>query len=289
MPAGEASYAGFHCAVLSNPAGHTLYVTVDRGPRVIGYEVASGVNAFVALDGLGLDSPGGRFEFMGGHRLWLAPETPGVTHLPDEEACTVELSGNNLHVTAPDNGSGYTRSIRVESFSDGFIVDHTVTGTQATSARPVASWAITQLPLGGSAIVPFGPGPDPGDFQASHSLVLWPYTKLDDPRISVEDGYVLIEAVAGNPCKIGVRPDAGSMGYFRDGLLFSKRTDPAPDPIPDLGASAQVYSGPDFVELETVSTLRELSPGQTTGHREVWRVRESITMQTAIGEVLEPA
>jgi len=45
---------------------------------------------------------------------------------------------------------------------------------------------------------------------------------------------------------------------------------------PDHGCNFELYSDPDFLELETLGPLIELSPGQTVTHEEewsLWRVR----------------
>ena len=69
-------------------------------------------------------------------------------------------------------------SVSATAGGDAVVVEHVLT----RRGRPVdvAPWAITQLPLGGTAIVPVD-GPDGGP-QANRSLVLWPYTDLGDDR-----------------------------------------------------------------------------------------------------------
>jgi hypothetical protein len=46
---------------------------------------------------------------------------------------------------------------------------------------------------------------------------------------------------------------------------------------PDHGCNFELYSDPEFLELETLGPLIELSPGQTVTHEEewsLWRVGE---------------
>ena len=40
----------------------------------------------------------------------------------------------------------------------------------------------------------------------------------------------------------------------------------------DMGASGQVYSHPDFTELETLGPLTDLAPGEAAVHHEDWEV-----------------
>ena len=56
----------------------------------------------------------------------------------------------------------------------------------------------------------------------------------------------------------------------------------------DRGASAQVYRNDRFIELETLSPLTVLAPGERIEHREVWRLhRASVDSIGDLTEALE--
>lgn len=277
----EVTFQGHRCVQITGSHDSEILVIVDQGPRIISFTGTAGVNHLAVLPGSGFETPVGRFLFHGGHRLWVAPEVPETTHLPDDSPCRIDEIGDTLHITAPNNGSGLERSITISSTSKGFAVDHLLTNVGEHSLE-VASWAITQLPLGGMAIVPLPDGGGNG-FQANHVVVLWPYTRLSDPRLTFGDHHVFIEGVArDDPCKIGVGPGATSQGYFRKGHLFVKRTTAPEPPVPDLGASVQVYTAASFLELESLGSLTSLEPGQSTGHRETWESHECESFEAAI-------
>ncbi len=63
------------------------------------------------------------------------------------------------------------------------------------------------------------------------------------------------------------------MAHWRDGLLFVKRAahDETRQYV-DMDASGQVYSHPDFTELETLGPLTDLAPGEAAVHHEDWEV-----------------
>jgi len=265
------AFEGHDCVLLQG-AGSSVVVTTSVGPRVLGLVGDEG-NLMAVLPDLGLDRPdGGRFAFIGGHRLWAAPEVPGVTYQPDDRPCAaVELDGG-ARVDAPTDAAGLAKAISIGPAADGWTVDHEI---RNESDRPVtvAAWAITQLRPGGTATLPLpsrGPGP-----QADRALVLWPYTDPTDPRIAVARDAVTVRSEPGGPAlKIGVAPGDGALSYRIDGQLFEKRIDIDPEAAhADLGAALQVYVCDDFCELETLGPLRTLEPGETVTHRERWTLR----------------
>ena len=127
----------------------------------------------------------------------------------------------------------------------------------------LAPWAITQLPLGGVAILPQPTEPiDSDGVMPNRHLVLWPYTRWHDPRLRLGDEHVLIEArPESSVFKIGYMNHHGWVGYLRAGVLFVKRFEPQPRAWhADLGCNAEVYCSDRFIELETLGPLCRLEP-----------------------------
>lgn len=238
---------------------YQLEVAVDFGPRIVGLRRDGAQVLAVLGDDVALATPGRRaYLFRGGHRLWASPEIPEVTYAPDDHRCAIAAGGETLVVSAPPDDAGIAKRIEVSLDGTELVVEHTITGPPGTSA---AAWGITQLPLGGTAMLSIAGGataPRP-----DRSLVLWPYTSMSDPRLSFEEGVVSIEAGEGDQIKVGFGPGPRKMGYWRDGDLFTKVVPAAPD-VPDRGAVAQVYVGQGFCELEGVGMLTELGGGPAT-------------------------
>lgn len=230
----------------------------------------------------------GDYLFHGGHRLWVAPEMPGVTHVPDDNICHVRSTGRSLDVTAAPDRAGFAKTIEIRADNDRLIVEHHLTwhGEVPLAASP---WAITQLPPGGTAILPL-PRVRRTDnaFQADRTIVLWPYTRLDDSRITWKDQAVLMEASPGRQSKLGSGPEARKLGYVRDGFLFSKWFHASPGAnYADLGATCQVFLHDHFCELETLGPMRTLEPEASISHVEVWKVSECATIDEALEILLE--
>ena len=82
----------------------------------------------------------------------------------------------------------------------------------------LAPWSITQLPLGGEALLPLRWAIAGHETRPNRAFVLWPYSSLDDPRLHIRDGLVTVDAVAGNDLKVGCLDDSGWVAYVRDGV-----------------------------------------------------------------------
>jgi hypothetical protein len=251
---------------------YLLQVATDFGPRIVGFRRDGGPDLMAVLGpGVVIDRPdSGIYRFRGGHRLWAAPEVPSITYAPDDEPCEISTGSENASVVGPPDRAGLVKRIDLSHSDDGPLVDHVLTNAGSEPIQ-VAPWAITQLRLGGTAIIPIDGKADPDRLQAHASLALWPYTDLGDPRVTWHEGALMVRAQAGPAFKIGTGPDPGRLGYLLDGHLFTKTVEPAREGgYPDRGAVGQFYLGDAFCELETVGPLVNLQPEEETSHREVW-------------------
>lgn len=265
-----------------------LATTTRFGPRVTGLWSGDSPNLFAVLGPeVRIENPEvGDYVFRGGHRLWVAPEIPEVTHVPDDFECAVRWTEDELGVVGGADQAGFAKSIELIPDDKRLVVNHRVLwdGDGPIEAAP---WAITQLPVGGTAILPLGSTGKGVGPQADRSLVLWPYTRLDDPRIAWRDRAVILETAPGPPMKVGAGPEARRLGYLQDGLLFSKWFDAFPGTShSDRGATAQIFLNEDFCELETLGPIKTLEPGSSATHREHWEVRECASLEVALEALL---
>ena len=262
---------------------YRIKTTGSYGPRIVGTrregspEMLARLSDDVAID---LDE-GGAYRFHGGHRLWAAPETPAITYAPDDHRCEMTESGEGLTITAPPDRAGLAKELRITADEDALVIDHTITNAGSFDIA-LAPWGITQFPLGGTALVPFGGAGSSTDPQADHNMALWPYTDLSDDRLTWTKTAVLVEASPGEKLKIGSGPDPGHLGYFYDGYLFTKKVTPAGEAdYPDFGAVGQVFVNEDFCELESVGPIETLSRGSSASLQETWMISECSDIETA--------
>jgi hypothetical protein len=267
-------------------AGLELSVATAVGPRVLGIRPSGGDELFASLPGLRIDDAGvPPFSFRGGHRLWVAPEEPAVTYAADDRPVTVDDSGDGIVVTGPVDTAGWQKTVTLEPAGAGRLdVGHRLVNHGLP--RHAAAWAITQLRPGGRALLPLGTA-RPDAYQADRSIVLWPYTRWDDPGITIGEHLIEIDGTRRDPAKIGTALGRSWMAYRLGSELFVKR------PIPgvgvayaDLGATAQVFVNRHFVELETLGPLTRVGEGEAIEHREEWEVRDvdpAAPVETLVG------
>jgi hypothetical protein len=251
------------------------------GPRIVGFGLAGGGNVLGETPQASWDVGHGLYDLLGGHRFWFAPETPdcsvpdstGVTLAPVPGATgpAVRLTGT---VEAP-TGLRKTFEVRLDHESAAVSVRHIVTN-EGPAARELSPWPITQLPLGGVATVGLAAPPTEHRANPNQLLVLWPYASWTDSRLALGERSLTVTATPGAPFKIGCGNTLGEVSYLREGMLFTKRFDPAVGaPHADLGSNLEVYCDDRTIELESLGPLVRLAPGESVTHDERWELRRA--------------
>ena len=267
---------------------YRIRVATGFGPRVLGLNHGDGPEMFASLGPeVVIDRPdSGVYRFRGGHRLWASPEVPAITYAPDDEPCSVTKEAGGVSIVGPVDRAGLVKRMTLSRGPEGIVVEHDLSNAGATPLE-VAPWAISQLRLGGVAIVPVSGESDEHRLSASSTLVLWPYTDLADPRVTWDRGGLLVRAEAGPPFKVGTGPAPGRLGYLLDGHLFTKQVSSAGQGhYPDRGAVGQFYLGDAFCELESVGPLTTLKQDEKVTHREVWEIEESGSVASAVTKLI---
>jgi hypothetical protein len=69
----------------------------------------------------------------------------------------------------------------------------------------------------------------------------------------------------------GVYNPAGWGAYFLNGTLFLKGAPVTHGAVyPDFGCNFEVFTNPDFLELESLGPMVGLGPGESMSHTERW-------------------
>lgn len=259
---------------------YRIEVATEFGPRITSLRRDDGPEMLARLGPeAAITHEGGTYRFRGGHRLWAAPEVAAVTYASEDHECDVMEKADSIVVTAPPDTAGLVKEVSISADSESLVVDHRLTGPGFTGA--VAPWALTQLPLGGTAILPVIGGDTAPE--ANRYVVMWPYSSVEDRRVTLCDDVLEIGAREGPPLKFGSGPTPGRLGYFVDGMLFMKEIESAEGrEVPDFGAVAQVYVGSGFCELESVGGLTDVSDGAAGTLRERWTVIDCGDLEAAV-------
>jgi hypothetical protein len=267
----------FHGDAASRLANDHLSIDflTAAGPRLVRV-VLAGIdeNQLAEVPDMTRDTPFGRYRFLGGHRLWHAPEAFPRSYLPDNDGLAVsELPDGGVRLTgAPEPASALRKSmeLRLAPGRAAASVRHVIENRGEWPAE-LAPWALTMLPSGGTAILPQA-APESSPYAPNRHLQLWPYTDWNDSRLRFDNRYILIMATSkAEPVKIGAFNHAGWAGYLRNGILFRKRWTPERGrPHADGGCNVECYSGDRFIELETLGPLVQIEPGGRVTHDEEW-------------------
>ncbi len=251
-------------------------IVTDIGPRIMDFHATGGSNLLYVRDAEAGGADESQWVQRGGWRLWIAPERSETTYAPDNAACETQIvNETTLRVIGPPQPTAGIQKIVDVTLRPGEprlqvvghiknISDHDLT---------YAAWSLPVLRPGGRAFVPFDVGSLTA-FDAIRRLSLWSYTKIDDPRYHFGDRLIRIDQSKVQPAppgqsgrrddesKIGVDSAQGWAAYLLDGTLFLKRFPHDPrGQYPDGGATIEVYSSHEFLELEDLGPLTTIKPG----------------------------
>ncbi|KAM9952663.1 hypothetical protein ACTFIR_007717 [Dictyostelium discoideum] len=276
-----------------------LIITQDIGPRVLSLSYNDNQSIFgmkshnlstlstpSTIGGEGNHSSlNDQWNLFGGHRLWHAPECAGRTYHPDNQPIQIEIvnDGTMVIMRQPiEHLTGVKKTITLEIKEGGgggvgggvgvgvggrlsyIQVNHYL---ENKGIWPIQSapWAISVMTKDTKAIIPLSNDSANGLLPKT-SISLWNYTKLQDPRITLGNKYIMVqqkdkslENIGSN--KIGSRVNSGWSASITNSTLFVKIIDTdTKDLQVDLGANVEVYTDNDILELETVGKLLTLEP-----------------------------
>ena len=256
----------------------TAVLAEKAGPRILGYARSGGPQLLAALPEAAIElADGNRFRFLGGHRLWRAPEVPEVTYQPDDHGTVITESAGSVELTGAPDGDGVVKSITLTQIDAVTVVDH-VLRNEGWSPVQCAPWAITQFAPGGVGVIPVATDlADPHGALPNRTIVFWPYTDPASPELELRTGEIRMHgSTRPTRTKVGTPNRRGWLAYHLDGEVFVKWAAPHRDGADylDFEASAQCYRDERFVELETLGPLIDLHPGKEVRHREVWTLHD---------------
>jgi hypothetical protein len=253
----------------------------QAGPRLVRLVMAgSEANLLGELPQAGWETPFGAYHLYGGHRLWHAPEDFPRSSIPDNGGLQAEVLPGGVRLLGElESPTGLRKRMDIALLEDRPAVQivHTIRNEGQWPVE-LALWAITILPGGGIAVVEQRRQASGESLQGDHSpdrqIALWPDTSWEDPRFHFLDEALVVESTPGmSPCKLGTYTQAGWLAYQCQGMVFVKRCSPLETArYPDRGCNAEIFCGPDYIELETLSPLLTLQPGQSASHTETWEV-----------------
>ncbi len=240
------------------------------GPRIIGlYSKHAEIDLLAPSPDMHWSTPHGEYYLYGGHRIWKAPED-SFFNCPEDNV-TVYQEHDRVALRNKVDASGLQKEISFCLDGNRVLLTHQLIW-HGQEPIELAPWTITQVPLGGVAILPQS---DRSEGSApSRSLALFPYASISDPRLELHDDAILVHGCAdANAFKIGNYNPFGWIAYLLEKALFIKRF-PVHDfrVLPDMGSNVEVYVRDRYLELETLGRLAWLKPGESVTFEETWDV-----------------
>ncbi|MBE5039428.1 hypothetical protein [Ructibacterium gallinarum] len=304
----EVTYQNFgRCVSMSN-GKIELLATLDFGPRIIRFSKIGGENVMLEdierkvnqdqntslfAEKFGEDL--GVWKIYGGHRLWTSPEALPRSYYPDSQPVSYTAEGCRLVLTPPpQRWTQQQHQIEVVMSENGFKVDlyHTVTNIGAWP-QEFAPWCLSVLAPGGIEVIPMPNRPT--GLLHNRKITLWDYAKMNDPRVTWGDKYILLrqDPQNDNAFKFGIDSQHGWAAYFNHDDVMLKKFDIIEGAAyPDDGMNFETYTNSIFLEMESLGALKKTEPGCSISHHESWELIAGLafpgTDENAIETVLRP-
>jgi hypothetical protein len=110
--------------------------------------------------------------------------------------------------------------------------------------------------------------------------VLWPFTRMADPRFTWGDRLITLrhDPAANDAQKVGAYDPEGFLAYALGDLVFVKQHVPQPGAHADFGCNVQTFTNAAILELETLGPLARIAPGASVTHREEWSLHAGVRL-----------
>lgn len=276
-----------------------LGITTQLGPRVIYMSYKGSENLFFEdvdratkrndppmSDVFGENAV---WYLYGGHRIWMSPEAYPETYLNDNLPVEWENDENSITFTQQDlPNSGVKVSLKIVFGNDGTLSVYNTVKNISSSTINGAVWALSVMAQGGVGFVKLSE--ENTGLLPNRRIVLWPYTKLSDKRLTLTDKFVAVRQDKNATCdfKIACESREGAVYYLNKNVLFKKTF--AYDEnaqYPDWGVNCEFFTCNNFFELESLSPLTDIpSMGEIT-HKESWSLSQCDSLNEISDGILE--
>lgn len=288
----EVKYKEFgNCVRIYNEVAE-LYVTIDMGPRIIKYNLLGKENVFCEhlTDEPQVKETG--WKIIGGHRLWHAPESIPRTYELDNKKVEYTPIENGIQITSDiEKTTGLQKNLIIilsENTAETAVI-HDIANRGVWTAE-YAVWALSVMATGGLEVIPVNQK-DTGLLH-NQNISLWPYAKMSDDRVYWGEKYISLhqDTNAATAFKMGTNNTQAWAAYFNNGCAFVKRYAHFDgETYPDNNVSFETYTNDFMLEVETLSPLAKVNPGEMLEHIEVWNLTADVEVPENNEESIQAA
>jgi hypothetical protein len=254
-----------------------LAASLEYGLRLVHLSCRGMENLFFEENGPqpGLSTPEG-WSVHAGQRLWLAPES-NWDYYPDNDPISYELLEDGVVLRQHEDPRLHAKkSACVRFLPDGGIrTEYTIVNT-ADAPLTCALWVIRATAPGGQVRVPFDceSGTDELDFKPGRSVMLWSSTSLGDERLQFSaDSLTATQKPRDEYLKLGFFGRKGLAVLENRGQRLTIHHPAERGAVyADGGCNFELFLCRQMMEVETLSPLVTLQPGESATHGETWYV-----------------
>ncbi len=274
------AYGGWKNCLRLTDGRVELIATLDVGPRIIRFGTVGGQNFFKEFPEQMGKTQGKEWLSFGGHRLWHAPEVFPRTYAPDFDPVDHQWNDTELTLSpVVEKSTGLRKEIAIR-FEDGKVrLDHRLYN-ESPWAIDVSPWCLSVMAPSGRAVVPQEPFvPHEESFVPARPLVLWQFTRMNDPRYTWGDRLIQFRQDDRYPSKqkFGLANKQGWAVYQLNKQLFVKTFGWINGAVyPDEGCNCELFTMPGFLEVESLGPMTRLEPGQHVEHTETWALYDTV-------------
>lgn len=254
-----------------------LIVSQDFGPRILYYGFKDGFNHLLEKGYESRDTKYGTWQIYGGHRFWHSPEQVYRTYIPDNDPVQIEEIENGIRITQNiEKETNLQKIIEIELECSGSNVKLThILKNLGSENVELSIWPLTCMASGGTHILPLNT--DDTGLLPNRFMTFWPYTDFKDDRLNIYNDHIKIKQMnVDKKLKIGVKTKQGWALYINNNEGFLKRFNYSEDLYPDGDCNYEIFTNNYMVEMESLSPLYDICPGQEVSHTENWMLLSNI-------------
>ena len=264
-------YKNFGKCVQFEENGMIVMVTIDVGPRIIYF--GNKKNNILKEDlerkvQVYNDAYKDNWYLYGGHRLWKSPENI-CTYVADNKPVSYRLNEyGGRFISNIDPKFDYILDIGIKK--NNVYIENTIV-SKSKNIESIAAWALTVMDIGGELTVNLNKKMD--DLNPQQNLVIWPYTDIYDERIKISKEKLIIQQKSGlEPLKLGLFLNTPEAEYSLKGIRFKCKfkEENTTGKYGDFMSNMEIYTSGDILEIEGLSSMRDLKCGESVTLYEEW-------------------
>lgn len=264
-------YKNFGKCVQFEENGMIVMVTIDVGPRIIYF--GDKQNNILKEDlerkvQVYNDAYKDNWYLYGGHRLWKSPENI-CTYVADNNPVSYRLKEyGGTFISNIDPKFDYILDISIKK--NKVYIENTIV-SKSKNIESIAAWALTVMDIGGELTVNLNKKMD--DLNPQQNLVIWPYTDIYDERIKISKEKLIIQQKSGlEPLKLGLFLNTPEAEYSLKGMKFKCKfkEENTTGKYGDFMSNMEIYTSGDILEIEGLSSMRDLKCGESVTLYEEW-------------------